>query len=228
MAAAKTAPTPTQQEQAAFSDTVAGYLGFDPRVVYAWAQLETGGAPYGGFHNWLNLRPYPGDPYVGVSPGNFEEYANVAQATAATKRRLSQPFAADIRKAGGPGHTPAEEIAAIAASGWDVAHYGGPGGPSLAAEFSSLYGAQALDAPASSHVVKPGGGQSQSSIVDKLTGVPGSGGPTSIVTGAISSVEGFLKEYAPRVAEVVGGALLILVSLFILTRGSIPSPLGGV
>lgn len=224
-AAQKTAPTPAQQEQAAFADTIAGYIGYDPRVIYAWTQLETGGTPYGGFHNWLNLRPYPGDPYIGVSPGNFEEYANVAQATTAAKMRLHQPFAAVIRAAGGKGHTPRDEIAAIAASGWDVAHYGGPGGPSLAAEFQSLYGAQALDQPASSHVVKPGGGQSQSSIVDKLTGVPGSGG--SIVSGWVSDLTGFVKEYAPRVAEVVGGALLILVSLLILTRGSVPLP-GGV
>lgn len=56
-------------------------------------------------------------------------------------------------------------------------------------------------------------------------------GPGSVLhtaTGAATGIFGplidFVKGSAIRVAEVVGGAILILVGLFILTRGRLPAP----
>lgn len=221
---------PPQSEQSQFANEIAAYLGYDPRVVFAWTQLETGGHTYGGFHNWLNLRPYPGDPYSGVSPGNFEEYASAKDAMIATKRRLSQPFAAPIRAAGGPGHTPEQEIAALALSAWDAGHYGGPGGPSIVSVFNSLYPGAKLSGPASSHVVSGGGTQTQSSALDKLTGVPGSGGISGLVGDTFSGVESALL----RGVFILAGVAISLVALYIIVRAlgvsapTLPGPLGRV
>src|ERR1035437_318163 len=83
-----------QSEEATFANDVAKKFGLDPRVVYAWAQQETGGQAVG--HNWLNLRPYPGDPYSSVSSGGFEMFSSEQNAEAAAIRRIAQPFAAPI------------------------------------------------------------------------------------------------------------------------------------
>jgi hypothetical protein len=194
-------------EHAEFANSVAAATGIDPRVVYAWAQVETGGTPYGGFHNWLNLRPYPGDPYSGVSPGNFEEYSSLASAEAAAIRRIKMPFASGIIAADGT--TPAQEISAIAASGWDAGHYGGPGGPSLLAAFRSIYpnvdtGGAALKKGSTVSAVS-GGGQSPGSV-------------TSVATGIGSDVSKFLEKWVVRGALIVLGTGLALVGLYLIAR----------
>jgi hypothetical protein len=207
-------------EESSFANTIAHYLGYDPRTVYAWAQLETGGQAIG--HNWLNLRPYHPNGggktddvgVVGISPGGFDIFESVSAAAISTEHRLHQPFAAGIRSASGPGHSPAQEIAALAASDWDEGHYGGTGGPSIANVFSGLYGQDALGAPASSHVVKDAGKQTSSSVIDKLTGVPGSGG----IGGIGGDVASFLKTWVVRGALIGLGTGVVLIGLYFIVR----------
>lgn len=204
-----------QAERAQFANAVASQTGLDPRVVSAWAQEETGGHPYGGFHNWLNLRPYPGDPYSGVSPGNFEEYSSLNDAVAATVRRLNQPFAAGIRSSAG--QSPASQISAIAASGWDAGHYGGAGGPRLRSVFDSLWGhaAEGKAVPAGSTVGPQGPGE----------GVAGPGGAVGGIARDLSAPFRFLTSW--RLWEVVGGFLLLLIGLYLLGRQfGLPNALG--
>src|SRR5438552_3986259 len=117
-------------DEARFVSGVSAQTGLDPRVVVAWEHAEGDYAPGGtGGHNYLNLRPYPGDPYSSVSGGGFDQFGSVEDAIRATVRRINQPFAAGIR--GSVGRPPASEIGAIAASAWDSGHYGGFGGPNL-------------------------------------------------------------------------------------------------
>lgn len=47
-------------------------------------------------------------------------------------------------------------------------------------------------------------------------------GVASAVTGWVQDILDFLKQYAIRVAEVVGGGLLVVAGFFILTRGAVP------
>lgn len=197
--------TDDQAELAQFANYVGAKTGLDPRVVYAWGKDETGGHPYGGFHNWLNLRPYPGDPYSGVSPGNFEEYTSVSDAEIAAVRRLHQPFASGI--VASAGSTPADEISAIAASGWDAGHYGGPGGPNLRSVFQSIYPSVNLGSPAATTKVNAalGGGQQPKGVVDTVTGA---------LTGWVGSVEGWIK----RFAFLVLGSGLALLGLYLIVR----------
>lgn len=199
-------------EHAAFANAIAAATGLDPRVVYTWAQEETGGHPYAGGHNWLNLRPYPGDPYVGVSPGGFEEYASVQQAEQATIRRLRQPFASGILAS--RGQPPQSEIAAIAASDWDAGHYGGPGGPSLVNVFRSLYPDVAISSPAAH------------TPINSATGSP-SGGIVAGTESAVGGVFGGVESVVIRGLLILGGTLVVLVGLYLIVRsfGLAPGPL---
>ena len=135
---------PLTTDQATFVEGVSQQTKIDPRVVVAWLEIEGADAAGGtGHYNYLNLRPYPGDPYAAVSSGGFEQFANVQDAVAATTRRLRQPFAAPIVQ-GDTRRTPRQEIAAIAGTGWDAGHYGGDGS-ALANKFASIFKPAALD-----------------------------------------------------------------------------------
>lgn len=197
----------SNQELADFSNVLAGATGLDPRVIYAWGMEETGGAPYGGHHNWLNLRPYPGDPYSGVSPGNFEEYNSIGDAERAAIIRLHQPFARGIIASAGS--TPANEISAIAASGWDAGHYGGPGGPNLLSEFRSIYPNVATGGAA----LSPG---------TKITGATGGGvAPKGVVSGIESAVTGPFKAvegYIVKGLLIILGSGIALIGLYFIVR----------
>jgi hypothetical protein len=198
-----------QAELAQFANYVGAKTGLDPRVVYAWGKDETGGHPYGGFHNWLNLRPYPGDPYSGVSPGNFEEYQSVSDAEIAAVRRLHQPFASGI--IGSAGTTPADEISAIAASGWDAGHYGGPGGPNLRSVFQSIYPSVNLGSPAATTNVNAalGGGQQPGGLVSWIT---------SGIGGLFGHPLGLLETWIKRAAFIILGSGLALLGLYLIVR----------
>ncbi len=191
-------------EIAQFANAVAAQTGLDPRVVIAWGEIETGGQA--NSHNWLNLRPYPGDPYSGVSSGNFEQFNSVQDAITASVRRIKQPFAAPI--VASAGKPPAQEIAAIASTGWDAGHYGGAGGPNLLREFNSLY-PNAATGPAQK---TPASGVGAPTGVD----IPN---PIAPITDAFHSIEGaltFLTSW--RFAEVLGGFALLLVGLVLLGK----------
>lgn len=135
----------TDPHQAQFVVDVSHATKIDPRVVLAWTEQENADAPNGtGGFNYLNLRPEAGDNYAGVSGGGFEQFASEGDAVNATVHRLSEPFANPI-VTGAVGRTPRQEIAAIASTGWDVSHYGGAGGPTLAAKFASIFTSAGLD-----------------------------------------------------------------------------------
>lgn len=112
----------------------------DPRVVISWMEQEGANTPGGtGGFNYLNLRPFAGDPYKTVSTGGFEQFASVNDAVKATVRRLNQPFAKPIVATARTKPTPAQQINAIASTGWDAGHYGGKGGVELQHTFSNLF-----------------------------------------------------------------------------------------
>ena len=203
-----------QAEESQFANDIAHKFGLDPRVVKAWAQLETGGHALD--HNWLNLRPYPGDPYTSVSSGGFEEFATLSAAEQATERRIGQPFASAIRSSAG--QSPQQEIAAIASTGWDAGHYGGAGGPNLMAEFRSLF-------PGSD----PGGFSKEPT--SPAGGTAPGGGPFGVldpIEGAIGSItDAFKFIFSLRFLEILGGGALILLGLYLLGKqfgATFPAP----
>lgn len=197
-------------EEANFANDIAAYSGLDPRVVYAWATQETGGKALG--HNWLNLRPYPGDPYSSVTSGGFESFSSLGDAEKATERRLAQPFAKGI--IGAAGEVPQAEIAAIAASNWDAGHYGGPGGPNLVATFRSIYSDAALTSKATSGVVTPGGTTTTGGF-DPF----GIGSTIGDITGTFTSItDAFKFIFSYRFLEILGGGLLLLMGLYLLSK----------
>lgn len=215
-----------KSELAQFANGVASQTGIDPRVVYAWAQQETGGHAYG--HNWLNLRPYhqnqggsTDDVGVVAVQNNFDRFGSVQEAITSTVHRLNQPFASGIVAA--REQTPAQEIAAIAQSGWDAGHYGGAaaGGPNLRNTFSSIYGAPAL-----------GSAAQKGAKVSGSTGSAGTGlgvGSIPVVGGAISGIgDAFTFLTSWRFAEVLGGFVLVLLGLYLLGRQFGVGPPSGV
>lgn len=192
----------------AFIGGVSQQTGVDPRVLAAWAQAEGAYAPGGtGHFNYLNLRPYPGDPYQAVSSGDFEEFGNVQDAIAATARRIEQPFLwgylGPVVKQSG---TPRAEISAIATSGWDTGHYGGAGGPKLQADFDALFPGQ-LDEPSRqasalskiAENVSPGSGSAPASS-------SGSGGGGGLL-GTLEGIPGDVLGFPGNVLGGIGGAI---------------------
>lgn len=230
------------EPQARFVTGVSQRTGIDPRVLVAWVQAEGADAPGGtGHFNYLNLRPYQGDPYASVSPGGFEQFASVDAAVEATTRRLTQPFAAPIVAAARAQAPPAAEIAAIASTGWDSGHYGGAGGPNLARIFASIFTPAALTGPylgsgnaaavaatastgsaadaGSFDVTGSGGGPSAGEIAGHIPGVKQAEGlvhgveSVGALIGKITS-----KNFLYRAGEVILGGVLTLMGLYLLAR----------
>lgn len=207
-----------------FVTQVSQQTGLDPRVVIAWIKAEGAYAPGGtGGFNYLNLRPAAGDVYSGVSSGGFEQFSNVQQAVTATVRRLHMPFASGILAT--RGKTPGETISAIAASGWDSGHYGGPGGPNLVADFTAIFSKAALgsayESPAVAQAVATEQGTSASDIGSYDLGNASHDAKTiasDVTSGIFGPLIKYFKSYAIRTAEVVGGFFLLLVGFYLLAR----------
>lgn len=204
-----------------FSNDISKATGLDPRVVYAWADIEGANAPGGtGGFNFLNLRPQAGDPYASVSSGGFEQFASLANAETATVRRIKEPFASPILASVSPTATPASEISAIASTGWDAGHYGGVGGPNLQAEFAALFGKSQLRSSTSGSPIATSGGQgvSPSTATGSITGdILNATG-----LGAIGAFFGWFTsgKNLTRIAEVIGGAILVLIGILAIIRGT--------
>jgi hypothetical protein len=232
---------PITQDAWNFIQGVSAQTGIDPRVMAAWIEAEdvkyatTGSNPSGTQHyDYLNLRPYPGDPYQSVSPGGFEQFATVQDAITATVRRLNQPFASPIIQAAKAHDTPQQEIAAIASTGWDVAHYGG--GSGIANVFKGLFSPAALNSAYLPPTSDPGiladagaGGHTAvggdfSTVGGAISGAGSAVG--SAVGGAVQSVTGWAETLVVRGGKVVLGAGLILVGLYLIARSfnAVPSP----
>jgi cell wall-associated NlpC family hydrolase len=115
-------------KQARFVSTLSQLSGLDPHVVSAWTLAEeSGGAAAqraaSGNMNWLNYS-------AGTGPGgrfDHPEWKTPEQAaTAIAKELKTSSFYKGI--AATAGKSPAEQLAAISASPWDVAHYKVSGG----------------------------------------------------------------------------------------------------
>ena len=111
-----------------YADIVSQKTGLDINVVRAWVVQESGWGTKQGF-NFLNLRG---------SGGAFAEYGSVQQAADAVVNQLKIAptwyggILASIDK------PPVAQIAAIAASPWDAAHYNG--GKNLVNTYFSVIG----------------------------------------------------------------------------------------
>lgn len=225
-----TAPTTPEagQTQSPYTKFVVGVstkTGIDPRVLVAWIRQEGAYAPNGtGGYNFLNLsKDTTGNVGEVASNKKFANFGTVQDAITSTVNRLNQPFAAGIRAS--VGKPPGQEISAIAASGWDAAHYGGPGGPNLVAAFTGLFNKAALTdsylSPASAGGVA--GAAGTGSAADAGSSDAGVRKASDAVTGAITAVPDFLGkitslDFLLRAGEVVGGAILILAGLYLLAK----------
>lgn len=218
--------TGLNKDQADFVSTVSAATKLDPRVVIAWLVQENADAPGGtGGFNYLNLRPYQGDPFKSVSLGGFEQFANVNDAEIATIRRLNQPFAAQILASTKTARTPAQEISAIAGTGWDAAHYGGPGGPNLVNTFNRLFAGGAstayLASPNLAGEIAATAGTGSAGNASTFPGASQVSSAVSAVTAPFTSVGDAIKFlFSTRGLEVIGGGALILIGVVSLARDS--------
>ncbi len=224
-------------EFAQFLQGVSAATGIDPRVLAAWVRSE--GHPGDLYHNYLNIQTATaqslGAPTVGTAAAGTAEFGTVQIGIDATVREIQSLGLNHLAN-----QTPRAEITSIAASPWASSHYGGPGGPNLANVFAGLFGGQAgLDSPYQGATTAVGvastvgtGSAADRGSVD----ITGSGGGPS-VKGALSGVTDWLESpfkflTSWRFAEVVGGALLMLVGLVLVARQfgvgvpNLPGPAG--
>lgn len=210
-----------------FVVNVSQQTGIDPRVLVSWIQQEGAQAQNGtGGYNYLNLRPAKGDVGVSaVTSGGFDNFQSVDAAVQSTVNRLNNPFARPILAAAKAKATPQQTIAVIASTGWDALNYGGPGGPNLQNTFAQQWGKDSLTKapfpPGKINVTPNFFGQSLNPATPapkKDYGDPKNSPllpPTSIGSflGMLSSADFWL-----RVGQVVGGAILLGMGLFLLMK----------
>ena len=209
--------------QANFVVGVSRATGIDPRVLIAWVYQEGANAPGGtGGYNYLNLRPAAGDVgVVSISPAKFNQFGSVDAAVQSTVNRLNNPFARPILAAAKGRANPSQQIAAIASTGWDAGHYGGPGGPNLQKTFTGLFTTAALTDQALS--------PSTALAVASNVGTGSAADWTSYDLNnlstdlSIKSPLDFLKKLLQadlwlRIGQVVGGSILLGMGLFLLMK----------
>jgi hypothetical protein len=169
------------------------------------------------------------------------EFASVQDGIAATVAEIRSLGLTRFK-----GETPRQEIADIAATNWASSHYGGPGGPNLQRDFAGLFGSAALDSSYQSGSrlqsfavqlnrgvmgdITSGAGALVDTGLGALTLIPGvnaSAVGLPNTPGAQQQAASWLKTKLGdpfafftswRFAEVVGGALLLLVGLVLLGR----------
>jgi hypothetical protein len=98
-------------DQARYAAAVTQRTGLDRDVVVAWIGAESGWAVTKGDHNYLNIGPGRQYQSVDQAAGDAAQLVN------------SSHYYAGIRSA--IPVSPAAQVAAIQASPWDAAHYGG-------------------------------------------------------------------------------------------------------
>jgi len=130
---------PLNNDETQFIVGISEGTGVDPRVVAAWVYQEgafrSGGT---GGHNYLNVKPAPGDNHAGVSSGGFAQFSNVNDAIKATLTAIYQPQNRIIITEAKTHPTPIEQIRAIAHTPWDQSGYG-YGGINLIKTFTGLF-----------------------------------------------------------------------------------------
>ena len=207
------------QARADFMAAIAKDSGLDPRVVWAWIQQEGSykGNGVGGW-NYLNVRPVSGDKHVGVSSGNFALFGNEQDAIATTVNVLHQSNMRSILDAAHADDTAGQEIAAIGASPW------GTGATQFRNTYASIFGAASLndewhnDFDHLAALAKATGVGDSPSIIDRATGAITS--PITNAADAAGAAFGKAFDFATswRLAEVVGGFILLVVGLVLLGR----------
>jgi hypothetical protein len=183
------------QEANTFATIVANGTGLSIHVVEAWVLAENsihirGSAPG---HNWLN-----------IGPGHT--YPSVQSAAQATVQLIqSAPQYQGIRDS--EGSSDAAQLAEIAASPWDLNHYGrnrlSPAG-SLASTYREAGGQGAVEGTG------PGAGVGQGGINQAVGGV----------TSSVSNALGILTNVGTweRVGLVVGGLALSIAAVVFVAR----------
>lgn len=213
---------------------VSSATGIDPRVVSAWVTQEGAYTSQGsGGYNYLNLKAGPGTVgVVGTASNQSLQFRDVQSAITSTVNRLNQPFASNIVKTAQAKGTPAQQISAISNSAWASNHYGTPAGTNLFRTFSSQWGESNLTMPP-----MPGGkitigvdfasGQAQSLTSEQaaqqgtpFTGQSGIGQAAGYVAGqgAKAAADVFLSGTGLRILQVLGGAILAGMGVFLLIR----------
>lgn len=229
---------------ARFIEGVSAQTGIDPRVLVAWLENEGANAKNGtGGYNYLNLRPFPGDPYVSVSSGDFEQFSNVSDAVAATVRRLEQPFARPIIAAARGHATPQQEIGAIATTGWDSTNYGGFGvGPNLLKTFAGIFGGEAgltstYQGPGTAAEVAATAGTGSAADAGSFDANNAADAAKNAINGALGGLAGifggiwsWIQSRLERLGLLLAGALLVILGVLLVARGegiSTPVPAVG-
>lgn len=222
--------------QARFIIGVSAATKIDPRVLVAWVQAEGAYAQNGtGGFNYLNLRPAAGDVGVShVTQGNFDNFTSVNAAITSTVNRLRNPFAAPILATARTKPTPAQQINAIASTGWDSGHYGGNGGVNLVNIYTSLFknpndhyldpsNARGVVNTAGTGSAATGASYDANNAVNDVTGAAGTA--ANYVVNQIPGVKeirsigdaiGWIGNNWDRIAWVVGGTILVLLGFVLL------------
>lgn len=199
-----------------YAQIIAADTGLNLGVVQAWVGLESAwGQSPAGAYNYLNLRG-PGGP--------FASYGSVQQAAQAVVSQLkgAPEWYGNILKAASA--SPAQQIAAIAASPWDAGHYGGSGGPNLLRTYDGMTGQKLQVVADPAQPAQTGGGQTsgtaqpggQASTGDQTVSAPP---PTADenIRAAAASLAGWL---VPQDAQTQDQLVNHLVALGTALKGS--------
>lgn len=199
-----------------YAQLVAARTGLDWRVIRAQIQGEGHPGDEPGYFNPLNIATataeYNGNQVVGNGPANTAQFGTLANGVDAAVREYK---ALGITKAAGT--SPANQISAIASSGWASSHYGSPPGSNLVADFRSLFPNVSLGKiPPESGVFAPQPG-------NKIGLGPGVDSGVSGAVGAIESTGHFLgrltdPSYILRGLQIVAGAGLAATGAVLLAR----------
>ncbi len=193
--------------QKQFVAAVSRATSLDPVVVAAWVLQENGPS-----YNPLNIGP---GKSFGSTQGAINATISLLRPPSQGGTDLAHYY--DGILASAKSHNLAAEVAAIAASPWDGAHYGGTGGPHLWATLKSIDpsakggGSSVLDAL----------GNGGSSVLDALGKVGSSavGVPGALANAAVDSVLGKWTDPATwlklllRLVFVALGVALILIGV---------------
>jgi len=193
------------RSQLDFAASLSKITGLNQYVIEAWelAEEPASRSPSAQGYNWLN-----------IGPG--KTYASDAAAVQATAQFLQGSYYTGIRAAAKSG-TPAQQLAAIAASPWDAGHYGSSAGNPL----GNLAGTYQI---VSSKKVT---GDVITSGIGAVLGAPGKA--VGAVSSGVSSVGDALGKLTdPSVwlsaGFVLAGLVLVVMGALRLFTGSTPNP----
>lgn len=193
------------RSQLDFAASLSKITGLNEYVVEAWELAEEPASrdPAAQGYNWLNIGP-------GV------RYGSDAEAVQATARFLQGSFYTGIRSAAKSG-TPAQQLAAIAASPWDAGHYGSSSGNPL----GNLGGTYQI---VSSKKVT---GDVITSGIEAVLGAPGKAvGAVTSTAGSVAGALGKLTDPSVWLSAgfVLAGLVLMVMGALRLFTGNTPNP----